>query len=203
MERSYRLVVLCHCILNANAIVDGEARYPGAMGEFLAPLVAEGTGIIQLPCPESTFLGLRRCPMGVEQYDSPAFRRHCSRILEPFMDQIQDALQNGVQVLGVVGVKGSPSCGVTATCTGRMSPDTRKVVDFAVRYGSAGVFIQVLRRELLARGIDLPMTDVDNGDPSSASWKAAREELTAEAAEAPARGGSNIFVPPLHISSGF
>ena len=177
MKRSRRIVILCHCILNASAIVEGEAAYEGAMREFVEPLIAEGTGIIQLPCPESTFLGLRRCAMTSEQYDTPAFRRHCARRVEPFLDQVQDAVENGVLVLGGVGVKGSPSCGVTSTCTGYGSGTAGKVAVQARRSDGSGVFVEVLRQALAGRGLELPMTDVDNSEPGSASWEATRKKL--------------------------
>lgn len=168
---------MCHCILNANAIVQGEAEYEGAMREFVEPLIAEGTGIIQLPCPESTFLGLRRCPMTSEQYDTPAFRRHCAKLVEPFLDQVEDAVENGVLLLGVVGVKGSPSCGVTSTCTGYGGVKAGKVTVVARRSDRSGVFVEVLRRALESRGVEISMTDVDNSDPGSASWEAVRKKL--------------------------
>ena len=38
--------------------------------------MSEDVGVIQLPCPEATFLGMRRWGMTREQYDVPAFRRH-------------------------------------------------------------------------------------------------------------------------------
>ena len=176
MKRSRRMVVLCHCILNASAIVEGEAAYAGTLENLLLPIAREGLGIIQLPCPESTFLGLKRWGMTSEQYDTPAFRRHCACILEPFIDQIEDALENGVEIPGIVGVKGSPSCGVSATCFGYRG-GTACGSQEARRGEGPGVFIEVLRRELSARGLDLVMTDVNNGQPETASWEETRESL--------------------------
>lgn len=176
MKRSRRIVVLCHCILNSSAIVEGEAAYPGAMEEILLPIVREGTGIIQLPCPESTFLGLKRWGMTSEQYDTPAFRRHCASILEPAIDQLEDAIENGVEVLGIVGVKGSPSCGISATCRGYRGGSAGCSQE-AFRAPGAGIFIEVLRQALANRGLNLPMADVDNGHPETASWEETRESL--------------------------
>jgi predicted secreted protein len=176
MKRSRRIVVLCHCILNASAIVEGEAAYAGALENLLLPIARDGLGIIQLPCPESTFLGLKRWGMTSEQYDTPAFRRHCASILEPFIDQVEDALENGVEILGIVGVKGSPSCGVRETCLGCRGGTARGSQE-ARRGEGPGVFIEVLRQGLSARGLDLAMTDADNGDPETACWEETRERL--------------------------
>ena len=177
MKRSRRVVVLCHCILNASAIVEGEAKREGAMREFVEPLIAEGTGIIQLPCPESTFLGLGRCAMTSEQYDTPAFQRHCAKLVEPFLDQVQDAMENDVLVLGFVGVNGSPCCGVTSTCIGYGGGTAGKFTVVARCSDRSGVFVEVLRQALAARGLELPMTDVDNSEPGSASWEATHKKL--------------------------
>ncbi len=176
MKRSRRMVVLCHCILNASAIVEGEAAYAGALENLLLPIARDGLGIIQLPCPESTFLGLKRWGMTSEQYDTPAFRRHCASILEPFIDQVEDALENGIEILGIVGIKGSPSCGVRETCLGCRRGTARGSRE-AGRAEGPGVFVKVLRQELTARGLDLPMTEVDNGDPEAACWEETRKSL--------------------------
>ncbi|MCF7936901.1 MAG: hypothetical protein K9L28_11225 [Synergistales bacterium] len=183
MERSGTTVVLAHCLCNANAIVAGLARYPGAIRQLLVPIVEEGVGIIQLPCPETTYLGARRWGMTVEQYDTPGYRRHCRRLLEPCLDQIEDALAAGQNLLGVLGVEGSPSCGVETTCRGCEGGELgdearyrRNRERIAAAPGS-GVFMAVLRRMLDERGLSLPLADVSNGDPSRAAWPLARERL--------------------------
>ena len=48
------------------------------------------------------------------------FRRHCRNILSPILDQLKEYLAHGerFEILGIVGIDGSPSCGVDYTCTG-------------------------------------------------------------------------------------
>ncbi|MFA0887985.1 MAG: CD3072 family TudS-related putative desulfidase [Synergistales bacterium] len=176
MKRSRRIVVLCHCLLNASAIVEGEAAYPGVLEKLLVPLAREGTGIIQLPCPECSFLGLKRWGMTSEQYDTPTFRRHCASILETALDQTEDALANGVDILGIVGVKGSPSCGVLTTCFG-FRGGVSGCGQAARRSEGEGIFIRTLREELGKRRLFLPMTEVENGNPETARWEMIRENL--------------------------
>ncbi len=53
-----------------------------------------------------------------EQYDTTAFRRHCRCLLTGTMDQLESHLRSGHSVEGVVGVDGSPSCGVFFSCSG-------------------------------------------------------------------------------------
>lgn len=110
MKRSYRLVLACHCVLNQGAVVVGEARAPGVLPEALAWLQAQGWGILQLPCPEFTFLGPDRPPMDVEGYDTPAYVAHCASILVPVLDQAEAYAAAGFSLEGVMTIRSSPSC---------------------------------------------------------------------------------------------
>ena len=111
-------MALAHCILNANAKVAGIAQTPGAIPVIVEGLLRDGVGIVQLPCPEQTYGGSRRWGMTREQYDVPKYRKHCRALLEDVVDQMEDYLRNDYEVLGIVGVDGSPSCGVDRTCVG-------------------------------------------------------------------------------------
>ena len=112
------MVLLAHCILNPNAKIAGAAQTRGAIPGVLEGLLQDGVGIVQLPCPEQTFGGCRRWGMTREQYDVPCYRKHCRSLLEDVVEQMEDYLRNGYEVLGIVGVDGSPSCGVDRTCAG-------------------------------------------------------------------------------------
>ena len=79
----------------------------------------EGAGIVQLPCPESTCLGMNRWGMSRDQYDHPSYRSHCRRpLLLPTVDQLAGFARAGYEIIGVIGVDGSASCGVTLTPVG-------------------------------------------------------------------------------------
>lgn len=118
MRRSRQIVALCHCLLNANVKVPPLASHAGALELALERFASSGTGMFQLPCHETSFLGMSRWGMTSEQYDHPAFRRHCRRILEPCLDQLLALHREGCAMAGLVGVDGSPSCGMFRTCTG-------------------------------------------------------------------------------------
>ena len=51
-ERSRRVVLVSHCLLNENTRYAGGAARPGAVAEVVNELIAAGYGIHQLPCPE-------------------------------------------------------------------------------------------------------------------------------------------------------
>lgn len=162
--RSREIVVLAHCHLNVNTKVHGLADYAGARGEVVLPLVQQGVGMVQLPCPEATFLGMKRWGMSVEQYDTPAYRRHCRDILAPVIDALTALVKDGCVIQSVLGVDGSPSCGVDETCTGYCGGEIEQIVEGvapvprAVRRPGRGIFMEELEAALLAAGIeDVPL----------------------------------------------
>jgi predicted secreted protein len=158
-DRSRQIVVLAHCHLNVNTKVHGLADYPGARADILRPLIDEGVGIVQLPCPEATFLGMRRWGMSVEQYDTPAYRRHCREILAPVIGTLTALVEDGCVIREVLGVDGSPSCGVSGTCSGYDGGEIEQILDGAAPAQRAavtpgrGVFTQELQAALQDAGI--------------------------------------------------
>ena len=101
-KRSEKLIFLTHCCLNQNAKVRGIAQYPGAITPLIELLLKEGVGMFQMPCPENTFVGNMRWGSVKEQYDTPMFRRHCRQLAEEVVDQAENYMQCGNQVLGFI-----------------------------------------------------------------------------------------------------
>ena len=167
MKRSKKLVVLSHCLLNANAKVEPYAGYQGVNLDVLSPYINEGYGIIQLPCPESSYLGLDRWGMTKNQYDHPAYRRHCQQILQPSLDQIEAAVKAGYNIAGVIGIKGSPNCGVMHSCQGFQGGEIDKQrIESQFREvkitKEAGVFMEVLQQELDRRNLVLEFREIED-----------------------------------------
>ena len=109
---------MCHCVLNANAKIHPLAAAPGVFTDAVMPLVDSGCGLSQLPCPETAYLGMNRWGMTREQYDHRSYRAHCRKILEAPLAQLAAFKQAGYAFVGLVGMDGSPNCGVTMTCEG-------------------------------------------------------------------------------------
>lgn len=59
-NRSKKIIVLAHCLLNQNSISDGTADLPGQFTEIVRLIMRNDIGMIQLPCPELHCLGLDR-----------------------------------------------------------------------------------------------------------------------------------------------
>lgn len=110
MQRSKRILMVSHCILNQNTVIENEARAPGVILSATEWAIKEGFGILQLPCPEFTFLGLNRPPMTYEEYNTPEYRKHCREILTPVLKQAKEYTKNSYEIAGLLGIQNSPSC---------------------------------------------------------------------------------------------
>jgi len=164
-NRSRRIVVVAHCVLNANSKVCGLASYRGAITSLVSQLVDQGAGIVQLPCPETSFLGMRRWGMTYEQYDTPAYRRHCRSILVTVVDELAAFADAGYLLERVIGIDGSPSCGVTSTCAGYAGGEVVAVPACAKTAG-CGVFTEVLQAMLAENKLNIPFEGVDEDNPT-------------------------------------
>ena len=156
-----RILFVSHCILNtASKVVlynqdDIDAEETLRI-RFLNKAVSNGVQLIQLPCPEFTLYGSQRWGHVSNQFDNVFFRNHCRAILKPILDQMKEYLQHGemFEVLGVVGIDGSPSCGVDYTCEadwygsfeGRK--DLQEKLDTCKLVRKSGIFMQVLTQML-------------------------------------------------------
>ena len=173
------MVLLAHCILNPNAKVAGIAQTPGAIPGIVKGLLEEGVGIVQLPCPEQTFGGCLRWGMTREQYDTPRYRRHCRDILEPIVDQSEDYLRGGYEILGIVGVDGSPSCGIDLTCVGYEGGEitSMRTLPACSFVAGRGVFMECLLSMLGDRRLSIPLAGIDEEAQEALSWKALLKKL--------------------------
>ncbi|MEM2994743.1 MAG: hypothetical protein QXI91_01835 [Candidatus Bathyarchaeia archaeon] len=144
-KRGGKIVLVAHCILNQNSRVLGLAVEPGAIAEVVDFLVRCGVGIVQIPCPELAFAGLLRQPQTREQYDNVAFRENCRKIAVEVANQVGSYAKGGVKLVLVVGVDGSPSCGVKEPM---------------------GIFMEELRFALNKIGFSAPFCGISLENPS-------------------------------------
>lgn len=191
-ERSGRVVFISHCLLNENTRYLGGAFRPGAVREVIEPYLEDGTGICQMPCPEQHAWGgvLKRLTLPVYGIGSrPVYRLH--RVLVPLFEaytrwryrglartvvrQIADYRRSGFDVVAIVGVGASPSCGVHSTLDLAASVDAmagcpiatieRDTVNrAAVRdctIEGQGLFIEALGSGMRRRGLSVPFVEHD------------------------------------------
>ncbi|HAX52366.1 MAG TPA: hypothetical protein DIW17_05880 [Clostridiales bacterium] len=161
-----KIIFAAHCILNtASKVVlynQEEIDAEEALRkEFMHKVIEQNVQVIQLPCPEFTLYGARRWGHVSDQFDNVFFREHCRNILSPIIMQLKAYLaeESWFEVLGFVGVDGSPSCGADYTCRGNWygSFEGREnldetLADCQLEKGH-GVMIAVLKEMLEEEGL--------------------------------------------------
>ena len=189
-RRGGRVVLLSHCLLDQNVRYLGGAGRAGGVQEVVDRYLSRGVGIYQMPCPEQRAWGgvLKRRMLTaygaggtvrgpVVRRLLPAFLRHTRRVYARLARRVaadaRDYRRAGVEVVGVVGIGGSPSCGVHTTLdlAGAVDVLTRcplaaldrrtlneDVVAANTRPGE-GMFVCALRRELA--DVDVPFEEHD------------------------------------------
>jgi predicted secreted protein len=190
--RGKKVVFLSHCLLNENTRYLGGACRAGCIEEVLKPCLDRGIGIIQMPCPEQLAWGgvLKRRLLiffGAQGKLVYEWRNHLLPILvwytkrryrklaREIARQIKDYVSSEFDVVGIVGVDGSPSCGVNHTLNmkhslasiGRLADtagaEMMNEVVMSCREAGQGLFVQVLRNELKRHNVDVPFLAHDLG----------------------------------------
>jgi predicted secreted protein len=160
-NRSRKIILVSHCLLNQNSISDGTADFPSQFREIIALLMANQVGIIQLPCPELFCLGLDRQDKRGAQRDLLQENTRIRKLLlqkkptallrkkaQEAVAQIREYKKHGFSIVGLLGINRSPSCGIETT-----SLDGKEQLGM-------GVFVQLIADELQAKGLELKMTGV-------------------------------------------
>jgi predicted secreted protein len=189
-QRSGKVLVLSHCLLNQNVRYLGGAVHPGMVDEVVEGARRRGYGLYQLPCPEQQAWGgvlkrslvpayaaegtlryrLRRPLLWLfTRYTSLRYRLLARRVA----GDVGDYRNSGFVVVGIVGVAGSPSCGVRRTlelpgaveamaacplAALEREAFNRQVIAANVVAGE-GLFVRQLRRALRRRGIQVPFQE--------------------------------------------
>jgi predicted secreted protein len=156
-KRSKRVLFLAHCILNQNSRVKEIAMDRGMLMPVVSILHQEGVGMIQMPCPEFTYLGPDRWWQAKAQYDTPNYRRHCRELSTFIADQMEEYAKHGYSVLGIIGMDDSPSCGINnAGPVVEWGGRPQVELSDAPKEAGKGVFMEELIREVRRRGLELP-----------------------------------------------
>lgn len=132
--------VVSHCLLNPLVRVRGLRQ----------PELSHRGPLIQLPCPEAIYMGLDRWAVTRNQLDIPEYRRFCRKLMLSSLDAME--MLSGRYRIAVVGVAGSPSCGVFTTTTGYTGGRVRESEHNVIP--GMGIFMEELRRAMDERGID-------------------------------------------------
>lgn len=191
-ERGKKVVFVAHCILNENTRYLGGAFRKGCIDEVVDEIQRQGIGMVQMKCPEQKGWGglLKKHmwqPLGsrntilykLKGVFLPCFiwntRRIYQKIAKEIVAEIKDYRESGFEVLGIMGIAGSPSCGVTRAI------DIRKSFEFLAntdmdglnrkRMNELGVskliiegrgfFIEAIEKELKKKNINVRFYEHD------------------------------------------
>jgi len=147
-KRARRVIFISHCWLNINTRFPEGSAFEGANVPLIKTLLDSGLGIIQMPCPEYECLGLEKWQYGELKGDDlrSCFRKHAQVVV----DQIKDYRALGFEIVGVLGMNPSPSCGVgTAKGKGTMLGTSRDTSE----QPESGIFIEEMQQLLASEGI--------------------------------------------------
>jgi uncharacterized protein YbbK (DUF523 family) len=189
--RGREVVFVSHCLLNENTRYLGGAFHRGAVPEVVE-LLRSGVGLHQMPCPEQRAWGgvlKRRMLLAFGLRDSVLYpargllfrvfvwqtRVRYARLARQVARDVEDYTRAGMRVLGIIGVGGSPSCGVATTLDLRRSFETiaacplarmdrttmnERAVAACTAPGE-GLFTRALKRELARRRLDVAFVEYD------------------------------------------
>lgn len=160
MLGSNKAVFLMHSALNMNVRAPGIAIHRGAIWDLYRFLIDNGFTVVQIPCPETSYVGLKRWWFTKELYDSTGYRRHCRRIAKAVCDFAEKYNSLGKK-LYFIAMGLSPSCGLRMT---QSDPSWEgKPFDVSLEppavYGR-GVFIEELEDELRGRNLEYKIIDI-------------------------------------------
>ncbi len=163
--RGKKLVLLSHCLLNQNSISDGTADYASQFIEVVGLLIEHGIGMIQLPCPEVTCLGLDRMD---KEGGRRAVLQENTRIralmsadgcmatlrdkVAEIIGQVQEYRSHGFSIIGMIGINRSPSCGVDTTTRNNREE------------GGMGVFMELLSKAFAGKGRTMKIIGVKTSE---------------------------------------
>ncbi len=156
-KRSKKVMFVAHCILNQNARINTCAYTPASIPKIPETLLKRGIGIVQMTCPELGCLGLGRGgPEEIyDQLSTPGGRRYLKELAQGVVYQVKQYRKQGFRVLGVLGIDGSPSCGIDLTYY-----DGEKK--------GKGAYMEELEGALAAEGLDVPVKGVQDAEPDKA-----------------------------------
>lgn len=169
-----KVVFVSHCVLNTASKVEkvfdsSATKEESCRKKFLYKAIEKDIHIIQLPCPEFNLYGSRRWGHAKEQFDNPFYRDNCRRMLETYILQMKEYVRasDKFQVLGIIGIDGSPSCGVNITYCGdwggelSRNPNLNSVLQGIHPRKEKGVFMEVLEEILEKNGLNIKMISLN------------------------------------------
>lgn len=170
----HKILFISHCFFNdatklkhQNETAQTQERL--SKRRFLKQALNADIELIQLPCPEFILYGSNRWGHAASQFNTPFFREASRQLLEPFVLQIKEYLASPerFEVLGVLGIDGSPSCGINYTYDGDWGGElsTNPNLDLTLKSispkNSKGIFMEVFQQLLQEEHLNIPFYSLE------------------------------------------
>ena len=149
--RSNYCVFVSHCMLAQCVMAAGVVKhFPGPVKPVIQFCLDNDINIMQMPCPETLCAsgGLGRDRRGKKWYEENGLRETARQIAESQVAYMRDLVDNGFNVLAVIGVDFSPACAVNYLNKGR-----------SIHPGE-GIFVEELKRTMKSQSLDIPFVGV-------------------------------------------
>lgn len=147
MNRSKKVVFVPFCLLAQGFRAEGIVKkYPAIVKPVIDLLKEYEVNIIQMPCPELEYEGIKRKPAGKSKYDNEIYRKICKKYAAQITSFIENLIENGYEILAILGIENSPSCAVNY---------------LAGKVRGTGVYIEELKRSLENKEPRIPFIGVD------------------------------------------
>ena len=147
-QRSGKIVLISHCILNVHSLEDGLAIYPGLEEDIIKVLVEKGVGIFQIPCPEMGVFGIFRKPLPKEAYEDTKIRTKYKELADSISEQIDGFKKKNYEIVAVIGAEGSPTCGINTVGKWKDPVKKGRFPDGILFVEGMGVFMEELKKSL-------------------------------------------------------
>lgn len=184
------MIFVSHCLLNENTRYLGGAFRKAGINELIDELQKQDIGIVQMKCPEQqAWGGVLKTKIlrgyGIKKSFLNYFRKVYSlffiwrtkqiykRLALQVASEVEDYLNSDFQVVGIIGVNGSPSCGVTASLDINKSADYLAGIDInqidshklneqlygKYLVGCEGLYIRALKKALQSKRLQVKILE--------------------------------------------
>lgn len=140
-----KVVFVPHCILNQSAREYEKEKTDGSLKEIVKIFAEAEIGIIQLPCPEVEF----NLDSRFRKNYKDKYRDCCREISLKILKEIKNYLERDYNVLGILGVEFSRTCGVYRIENGK------RVIP------GKGILTEELEREMQKENFQVPIISVN------------------------------------------
>jgi predicted secreted protein len=151
MAEAKKTLLVPQCVLTRGLDRNKTGSY-SELEEMLKVIKDSNAGIVQLPCPHLISIMKQEVEthnqainknIFIKNNLTSTYTRLYHEMLIPVFQEIENCRKHGIQIAGLIGVKGSPCC------SARNSKD-----------GSVGEFMKVLVKELENRSINIEVVNI-------------------------------------------